>query len=395
MNADTVPVYHVVSGLMFGGGQQVAIDLVRQLHASSNLHVQLIALGDCIASGFPLSESHAAIHLRGYDGRYNRPSSLLRAALSLRRLLRSHPVEVVHSHGWDCDVIVGLARVGMPIRQVAHQHILADWSSSSSVVHSVRRAVTRVALDNRRTSWVAVSHAVKESLAPLGWLRPGDVRVVRNAVDLTRFQPPAVTVKNFVPVIGAVARLVHMKGLEYLIQAVADLRRRGIDCTLRIAGDGPLRSALSNLAVSLGINDRVILLGQQHAISNFYRSLDLFALPSVSLEGLPLSILEAMASGLPVVSTRVSGIPEAVIDGVTGKLVAPRDVHGLANALEELLCSSALRARMGHAGRERAESEFAFDRWCREVRQIYGIVDAPDAATFFEPRDAVNRVSVQ
>lgn len=362
------PVYHVVSSLMFGGGQQVAIDLVERLRTEPGLHVRLVALGNRIASGFP-PRSHE-IHLRAYDGRYNRPGSLLRAALSVRRLLRASHVEIVHTHGWDCDVIVGLARIGLPVRQVVHQHILADWTSSSKFAHRVRRSLTRAAL-SRRTSWVTVSHAVKKSLEPLRWLRPADVKVFWNGVDLSRFQPPIVRAENHVPIIGVAARLAPMKGLEYLIEAVATLQHRGIDCELRIAGEGPLRNSLSALAESLGVSDRVSLLGKCREMCRFYKSLDVIALPSVSTEGLPLSILEAMATGLPVVSTRVSGIPEAVLDGETGILVSPRDARALADGLEPLLLSPDMRKRMGRAGRLRVESEFSFERMFMQVTELY------------------------
>ncbi len=382
MSASRRPsVYHVVSSLMFGGGQRIALDLVDRLRVDSQLDVRLVTLGARIASEFPPLQPHDA-HLPSYDGRYNRPRSLIRAALSLRRLLQARQVDIVHTHGWDCDVIAGLARTGLPIEQVVHQHILAEWANSPTFVHRVRRSLTQAVLGNRHTSWVTVSHAVKRSLEPLRWLRPSDIRVVLNGVDVARFQPPKTAAKNLVPVIGVAARLAPMKGLEYLVEAVADLKRRGLNCELRIAGEGPLREYLDARSRALDIADRVRFLGHQSDMSRFYESLDVMALPSVASEGLPLSILEAMATGLPVVSTHLSGIPEAVVDGVTGTLVPPRDAGALAAALEPLLRSRGAREDMGRAGRSRIEAEFSFERMSTQVAAIYGDVLTVDRPRF-------------
>ncbi len=370
-------VCHVISSLMYGGGQSVALDLVRRLGREPDLDARLVLIGNQVADGLTQLDVPTT-HVTAYDGRYNRPRSLARAAFALRRALRSDRTDIVHSHGWDCNAIVGLACAGLPIRHVVHQHVLADWVSSRRVVHVIRRGVTRVALGNRRTTWVAVSKAVKESMAGLVWLPQEAVRVLWNGVDLERFRPAATTSGDGVPVIGVAARLVPLKGLEYLIEALAILHRRGIECKLRIAGGGPVRETLAALAQSMGLSDRVALLGELRNIEDFYRSIDVLALPSLS-EGLPLSVLEAMATGLPVVSTRVSGIPEAVLNGVSGTLVPPRDAPALADALEPLLRSKAMRERMGHAGRRRAEAEFSLERAAERIAILYREV-APSAS---------------
>ena len=361
---------HVVSSLMFGGGQRLALELAARLPAERGIRTQLVLLGDRLAPEFgPIR--HESIRLRGYDGRYDRMGSLARAALELRSVLRSSQVDIVHSHGWDCDIIAGLARAGSRVHQVTHQHILAEWCSSTRWVHHARRLLTRAVLDNRRTSWVAVSAAVKGSLDSLGWLPDGAIRVIRNGVDLDQFRPGIPPVHNPTPVIGVAARLATMKGLEYLLESIAALWRRGLGCQLHIAGEGPLRDSLTGLAQSLGVSSHVSFLGQYYEMPRFYRSLDVLVLPSISTEGLPLSILEGMATGLPVVSTRVSGIPEAVVDGVTGTLVAPRDAAALTAALEPFLRSRSLRRQMGRAGRRRVEREFSFELMASRIADVY------------------------
>jgi colanic acid/amylovoran biosynthesis glycosyltransferase len=167
----------------------------------------------------------------------------------------------------------------------------------------------------------------------------------------------------------SVARLVEKKGVEYAIRAVARLRdatERRIE--YRILGDGPLRRELEELVRELGVGDSVRLVGETDArgVREAMLDSDIFVAPSVvaedgDMEGVPVSIMEAMASRLPVVSTLHSGIPELVHDGVSGLLVPERDSAGLARALARLADDAGLRRRMGMAGRHAVERGYDLD----------------------------------
>lgn len=155
------------------------------------------------------------------------------------------------------------------------------------------------------------------------------------------------------PTILTVGRLVEKKGFPYLIEAMAHLRQRGYQARLQIVGDGDLRRALVQQIEAAGLQDRVSLLGPraQEDLLELYRSATVFALPCVvtdsgDRDGIPNVLVEAMRLGLPVVSTRVSGIPELIIEGDTGLLVPPRDTHALTDALARLLDDPYLRGRL-------------------------------------------------
>jgi glycosyltransferase involved in cell wall biosynthesis len=167
------------------------------------------------------------------------------------------------------------------------------------------------------------------------------------------------------PVILAVARLVEKKGLETLIRAAALLRLRGADFTVRIAGEGPEWGRLQRLVHELGVADRVAFLGplMEPEVRTEYRRAAVFALPCQVLEngdrdGLPNVVVEAMAYGLPVASTTLEGVSEAVVDGECGLLVPPCDELGLADALQRLVSDDALRSRLGAQARRRVMSSF-------------------------------------
>lgn len=193
------------------------------------------------------------------------------------------------------------------------------------------------------------------------------IRRVYNGMDLANFPAPTrpVARPNEPGRILSVGRLVEFKGFRYLIDACAELQRRETDFRCEIVGDGPLRAPLELQIAEARLGDRVILSGarSQAEIFQRLREADIFALPSIVDSGgasdiFPTVILEAMASARPVVSTTVAGIPESVVDGVTGFLVPPNDSRALTDALQNLLCDADLRERLGAAGRLRVEQHF-------------------------------------
>ncbi len=174
---------------------------------------------------------------------------------------------------------------------------------------------------------------------------------------------------NTIPRIVSVGRLVPFKGFDDLIDACAELARRRIDFVCDIIGDGPLREMLQAKIEQLALSSRVNLLGSlsQDAVLEKLQAADIFALASTTdaqgaTDVFPTVILEAMASARPVVSTRLAGIPELVVDGQTGMLAPPGDSTALAHALEQLLRNPELRLRFGHAGRQRIEQHFRIEQ---------------------------------
>ena len=203
---------------------------------------------------------------------------------------------------------------------------------------------------------------------------------VYNGIDLERFpmtngEPPRpprseqpVAAPYQAPRIISVGRLVEFKGFEHLIDACAELARRGFDFACDIIGDGPLRETLRSKIEKLNLSSRINLLGSlsQKAVLEKLRDADIFALASTAdVQGatdvFPTVILEAMASARPVISTRLAGIPELVVDGETGVLVSPGHPTALTEALAQLVCDRELRLRYGHAGRMRIEQHFRIE----------------------------------
>jgi glycosyltransferase involved in cell wall biosynthesis len=171
-------------------------------------------------------------------------------------------------------------------------------------------------------------------------------------------------------VLLCVARLVPDKDHDTLLAAFAQLTARHPGAELRLVGSGPRRPDLERKVQELGLAGQVKFLPTTKDVRHLYQKADIFVLSSVA-EALPNVILEAMAAGLPVVATRVGGVPEAVASGDTGLLVAPRDTPGLAAALGRLLDEPETRLNMGRRGRERAVAEFSFDAMVRRHEELW------------------------
>jgi glycosyltransferase involved in cell wall biosynthesis len=171
-------------------------------------------------------------------------------------------------------------------------------------------------------------------------------------------------------VIGTAGRLVELKGIEYLLSAASALRHDFPNLRLEIAGSGPLREKLESVASQTGLGDRVKFLGWIDDIQSILPRWDIFVMPSLE-EGFPIAALDAMAAGLPVVATRVGGVPELIEDGTTGWLVPPRDIESLGSRLRVLLSDRELRVRMGAAGYARIRDHFSTAHMTKNFAQLY------------------------
>ena len=168
-----------------------------------------------------------------------------------------------------------------------------------------------------------------------------------------------------------VGRLLHGKGLPLLFEAIAELRRRGLDVRATIVGDGPAREECEAVAHRLGLSELVDFVGAvgQDDIRRHYQRADVFCLPSFA-EGIPVVAMEAMAMELPVVTTRIMGIPELVDDGKDGLLVAPGRADALTDALERLVRSPEDRRRIGRAAREKVRERYDVARSAQRMRAV-------------------------
>jgi colanic acid/amylovoran biosynthesis glycosyltransferase len=200
--------------------------------------------------------------------------------------------------------------------------------------------------------------------------------VVRNGLDTNRFHPHPHSL-GVPPCIIAVGRLVETKGFHTLVSACGRLRNQGLACQCLIIGEGPEAGRLENMIKDMNLTDRVILKGKlpPDECLSYYQKADVLAMPACirnqDADGIPTVLIEAMAMEIPVVATRVSGIPELVMDGQTGMLVAQDDVEALAAALARIFQDQNLARRLARAGRDLVVSQFNSEKSARQLRDLF------------------------
>jgi glycosyltransferase involved in cell wall biosynthesis len=291
-----------------------------------------------------------------------------RAVRFAATLARRRP-QVFHAHlSWPLACKYGLAAaITARIPAVAATHQLVPPFKLTG-----RALFQQRLLGSSVDRQIAVSEDVAASLQELfGWPRH-KITMVHNGIS-TPVQSVAQDTRlrrqllgNNRAVVLVPARLDPLKGHQFLLEAAARVERVHVV----LAGDGPERGTLEALADRLGIAARVSFLGFREDMPLLFACADVVVLPSLA-EGLPLAVLEAMAAGTPLVATAIGGTNEAVVDGVTGVLVPPRDAAALASAIEQVLADPAEARRRAHAAAERVAREFSADRMVASVEAIY------------------------
>lgn len=285
----------------------------------------------------------------------------------LRRLILSVRPTVIHVRNWGAWPDVALARLAIlpPVPLVFSFHGLTQPGKMPW-----RRVLAFRALAALTTSLFTVSGASRRWLIDQLGLPAGKTAVIPNGVDTDRFRPAAKRDRSLRFVVGTVGSLTPIKDHSLLIRACADLVQRGVDLELRIAGEGPDKAMLAGLAESLGLSDRVRLVGHVDDVPGFLQHLDVFALSSRS-EQHPNALLEAMACGLPCVATTVGGVAEILDRGRCGLLVAADDHRAMARAIEQLANGPELREELAKSSRARVCERFNLDRMVSDYAELY------------------------
>lgn len=289
------------------------------------------------------------------------------------RMCRQHQVSIWHGHDYKSNALGLLLRRFWPMKLVTTVH---GWGVQFGWQTRLYYAVDRYCL-RHYDRVICVSQDLLEQC--LRSKVPADrCLLVENAIDTGHYtRTLSITDAkwriNCHPerlLVGAVGRLSDEKDFAGLIRAADRLLRDGIDLELIIVGDGDERQRLESLIEELGRQDRFHLLGYRSDMLELYQAMDVFALSSLR-EGLPNVLLEAMALEVPVVATRIAGVPRLVQDGRNGLIVSPGDNDELTDALRRLLTDRALLERLAHAGRETIEQAYSFETRMAKICQVY------------------------
>jgi glycosyltransferase involved in cell wall biosynthesis len=370
-------VCHVVKATRLSGAERHLLILLPALRALG-IDARLLLLVErdkpmdsiaaaCAAQGVPLER---LVVRRGLD---------LTIVSRLTRTLRAQAPAIVHTHLIHADIY------GMLAARAAGVPTLITTRHNDDAFRRQQPVRLLNALN-----WRAVRAGVVISQSLAGFVRQVEsapahkVHVIPYGLPHTRQTPAELETRRLrlraelglapeTLLLGIISRLIEQKGIPYAIQAVRLIADDFPQAHLVIAGDGDRESALRQQAATLGLGPRVHFLGWRQDAPDVIAALDVFLMPSL-WEGFGLTLLEAMSARVPVVASHVSAIPEVVVHGETGYLVAPRDPEAIAHALRLLLPDRLLRQHLGLNGEDRLETFFSVERMARQTADLYAQV---------------------
>lgn len=361
----------------WGGGPDKTILLSAEQHDLKRVSVVVAYVRDSNDRVFNIGERARARGLTFYEIQ-EKAKFDWHVIWAIREIILLHDINLIHSHDYKSDLFAYLVRQCLWNRRIALMSTAHAW-----VMLGLKGRLYRhldISLMRRFDHLIAVSQATKDEMTAAGIPSPR-ISVIHNSIDTEMWSSHRVTtdlrkewdIGRAFPVIGYAGRLMPEKDLDTWLRSAALIAKKYPQARFVLVGEGrdnAMLNHLQRLATTLGIAKQVIFPGYFDNLPPAYTTFDIFLLSS-RREGLPNSVLEAMAMGIPVVTTDVAGTKELVVEGETGFILPQGDADGLAEAVMALADCDQLRLRMGLAGRKRVEHKFSFDHRLRRVEALY------------------------
>jgi L-malate glycosyltransferase len=363
-------ILHLIARLPVGGAERVLVDIVRRLDPE-----RYESIVCCIQSTGELAADLEALGIRPVClGRMRSKRFDWRAIRDLVHLLREQRISLVHSHLYHANLYGRIAAFlcGVPAIATVHNVYAQRKAHRQLFNRLLSKGTARI---------IAVSEEIRDDLVRHDGIDIAKIAVIHNGIDFQRLETPLtreearaqLNIQHGVLAIGCVGRLEEQKGHRFLLEATAMLLRdAGLADRLRVllVGDGRLRKDLESRALALGVAPFVSFLGTRRNVPEILRALDVYAMPSL-WEGLSIAMLEAMAAGLPVVMSDVSGAAQAVGDNEYGIRVAPGDPAQLSGAIRLLAEDPAYRRALGLSAKQRVKAKFDVETTMKQLTRVY------------------------
>ena len=345
-------IMHVVLSLEYGGLEKVVIDLASHLN-NSRFKVTIC----CLDRLGDLAEEAKKNGIKVIFVK-RKPGINFSLPLRLRRVFKDEKIDIVHTHNHAAMLYGTLGAKLAGIHKIFNTIHGREKKIKNSRIWSLAWKMN--------SKIIAISEDAKRELVKNTRIDYERIDVIYNGIDMSKFKKSEVNGN----IIGTVSRLSPEKDNFTMLEAFSKVAEEIDSARLTIAGDGPLKESLKAKVESLKLGGKVRFLGFRNDIPEVLSGFSVFALFSLT-EGISISLLEALASGKPVVATNVGGNPEVVVDGITGLLVPPKEPERMAEAIIKILLDKEMAGRMGEVGRKRVEEKFSLERMVKEYQEIY------------------------
>lgn len=348
-------ILQVIPTFGMGGAETMCQGLCMQLHRMGHEVTAVSLSGDHT----PLTEGLEAV---GVPVRYldKALGSGFGCVGKLKALIRQEQPQVIHTH------LHALKYVALAGNRVPIVHTVHNQAEKEAVF--LDRQIGKHLFRSKKALPVALTREIRQSVAALYGLEEGNIPLVTNGIDLGRCIEKNDYTLHYPIRLLHVGRFYPQKNHMALIEASAILKKRGLNCELHCYGDGPLLPEMEEKVKALGLEEQVVFMGVTQDVYTVMSRGDLFLLPS-SWEGMPMTVIEAMGAGLPVIASRVGGIPDMIQPGESGVLIAPQP-RELADAVESLVKDEALRQALGEGGK-RAARNFSLEAMAQGYVDLY------------------------
>ena len=371
---DRINLAHIRDSSGLYGAEQVILALAQHVDRK-RFNFLLVCLQDKQGSAQPLiqraKEFGIQVEVVAVCSAFDR-----KAVKALRTILRDRAIHILHTHDFKSTLFGMLSSINMSVKRVATVHGSIKHSLKIRTSLFLEEQILRYMFD--RT--IAVAEDIQLHLRRKGF-REEQIRLIPNGIDLSLFDSQLSTigkqdsrrVGKEAPVFGVVGRLVSEKGHVVFLNALSRIKQNHGNVLALVVGSGPLMEEIQNEIRRLGLKENVILCGVRDDMPAVYRQIDCIVIPSLR-EGLPYVLLEAMASKIPVVASRVGDIPRLIRHGETGYLVPPENVDELQKHMMMVLENPDLSAKLAESGYRLVRDGFSATRMVNEVEEVYELL---------------------
>lgn len=363
-------VLHIFSGDLWAGAEVMIHNLLAQLRLGNQDRLIALSMNEGVLTG-KLRAVDVETHVIP-EARFSFPRILLRAA----RLLRSRRIEIIHSHRYKENLLaVLLGRILRVKSLIATVHGLPESISGQEGPSDTMTHLNTVLLRRCFSQVVTVSHDIKRRMVEACDFMDASILVIHNGIppidcSSLSHHSSSIPEKHHDFHIGSVGRLVPVKDFPLFLEIAARLSSHVDNARFSILGDGPCRGELEEIADRLGLNGRFSLMSSGQDPVPYYRTLDIYLNTSLH-EGIPMSVLEAMACGIPVIAPRVGGLPEIIADGEDGFLVEGRNPEDYVRRCVDMIRDANLRTRIRESASRRIQSDFSAARMTQDYYSRY------------------------